>query len=77
MVLLIRYLYTLVFEEIPFEWFCVKCVRRGYLLRPLVFFLGGCSVVAGAKLTIAATKTPMVACELPEAKWCLGVFFVT
>lgn len=42
----IRYLYTLVFEEIPFEWFCVKCVRREYLLRPLVFFsrrMLGCS----------------------------------
>lgn len=58
MLLLIQYLYTLVFEEIPFWCFCGKCVRRGYVLLPLVFFLEGCSVVAVAKLLIMATKTP-------------------
>lgn len=40
-------------------------------------FLERCSVVAGAKLTIAATKTPLVAYKLPESKSCFRVFFVT
>lgn len=40
-------------------------------------FLEGCSVVAGAKLTIAATKTPLVPYRLPESKSCVSAFFVT